>query len=56
MRNKIKEEKYVDELTQKYLDFLIVEKGLSNNSVASFLPGLSTLLKRGCQPNQEHGI
>jgi len=28
--------KPMDELTQKYLDFLIIEKGLSNNSVESY--------------------
>ena len=26
----------MDELTQKYLDFLIIEKGLSHNSVESY--------------------
>jgi integrase/recombinase XerD len=28
--------KVIDELTQKYLDFLIIEKGLSNNSIESY--------------------
>jgi len=41
----------MDELTQNYLDFLIIEKGLSENSVVSYSADLSqyiTFLEKNC--------